>query len=58
MKACLSSTKALFGNYSNVLGIDVLHSRQLQNEEQGHTMEHKVDDVIRGWEQRTRVCKP
>ena len=28
------------------------------NEEQGHTLEQRVDDVIRGWKQRTRVCKP
>ena len=38
--------------------IDVLHCRQLQNEEQGHTLEQRVDNIIRGWEQRTRVCEP
>ena len=42
----------------NQIGIDVLHCRQLQYEEQGHTLEQRVDDVIRGWEQKTRVCKP
>ena len=42
----------------NQTGIDVLHSRQLQNEEQWHTMEQRVDDIIRGWEKRARVCKP
>ena len=38
--------------------IDALHSRQLQNKEQGNTLEQRVNDVIRGWEQKTRVCKP
>ena len=42
----------------NQTGIDVLHCRQLQNEEQGYTLEQRVDDIIRAWEQRKRVCKP
>ena len=42
----------------NQTGINVLHCRKLQNEEQGHTLEQRVDNVIRGWEQKTIVCKP
>ena len=42
----------------SLTGIDVLHHRQLQNKEQGNTLEQRVDDLIRGWEQKTRVCKP
>ena len=42
----------------NQTGIDALYCRQLQNKEQGNTLEQKVDNVIRGWEQKTRVCKP
>ena len=41
----------------NQMGIDALHCRQLQNKEQGNTLEQRVDNVIRGWEQKTRVCK-
>ena len=47
-------TKGMF----NQVGTDVLHCRQLQNKEQGNTLEQRVDDVIRGWEQKTKVCKP
>ena len=32
--------------------------RQLQNEEQGNTLEQRVGKVIRGWEQRTKAFKP
>ena len=37
---------------------DVLHCRQLQNKEQGNILEQRVDEVIRGWEQKTKACKP
>ena len=36
----------------------MLHSRQLQNKEQGTTLEWILDDIIKGWEQKTRVHKP
>ena len=35
-----------------------MHCRQLQNKEQGNTLEQKVDEIIRGWEQKTKVHKP
>ena len=35
-----------------------MQCRQLQNKEQGNTLEQRVDDVIRGWKQKTKVCKP
>ena len=38
----------------NQADIDVLHCRQLQNEEQGHTLEQRVDDVIRGLETKDK----
>ena len=31
---------------------DALHCRQLQNEQQDATLEQRVDEVIRGWEQK------
>ena len=31
----------------------MLHCRQLQNKEQGNTLEQIVDDGVRGWEQKT-----
>ena len=36
---------------------DALHCKQLQNIEQGNTLEQRVDEVIRGWEQKTKACK-
>ena len=41
----------------NQTDIDVLHCRQLQNKEQGNTLEQRVDSVIKDWEQKKRVCK-
>ena len=34
---------------------DALHCRQLLNIEQGSTLEQRVDEVIRGWEQKTKA---
>ena len=42
----------------NQTGIDALHCRQLKNKEQWNTLEQGVDNIIRVWEQKTRVCKP
>ena len=42
----------------NQTGIDALHCRQLQNKEQANALEQRVDDAIRGLDQKTRVCKP
>ena len=36
---------------------DALHFGQLQNKEQGNTLEQRVDNVIRGLEQKTKVHK-
>ena len=36
---------------------DALHCRQLQNIEQGNTLEQRVDEIIRGWEQKTKAHK-
>ena len=36
---------------------DALHCKELQNIEQGNTLEQRVDEVIRGWEQKTKPCK-
>ena len=41
----------------NQIDIDALHCKQLQNKEQGNTLEERVDDLIKGWEQKTTVCK-
>ena len=30
----------------------------LQHKEQGNNLEQRVDDIIKGWEQKTSVCKP
>ena len=43
---------------SHQTGADALHCRQLQNKEQRNTLEQRVDEVIRGWEQKTKVHKP
>ena len=37
---------------------DALHCRQVQNKKWGNTLEQIVDEVIRGWEQTKRTCKP
>ena len=47
-------TKEAFGQTS----ADALHCKQLQNIEQGNTLEQRVDKVIRGWKQKTKACKP
>ena len=36
---------------------DALHCRQLQNIEQGDTLEQRIDEVIRDWEQKTKPHK-
>ena len=36
---------------------DALRCRQLQHIEQDNTLEQRADEVIRGWEQKTKACK-
>ena len=37
---------------------DALCCRQVQEKEQGNTLEQRVDEVTRGWEQKTKAHKP
>ena len=41
------------GTFSQT-GIDTLHCRQLENKEQGNTLNKKVDNVMRGCEQKNK----